>query len=76
MFSKARNDIDIALRQCPADIVEAEWTPDHQFQAAMTKLRDSYAPQNETDTTTLRRQLQELSDEVEGGFHEYANQFI
>ena len=74
--SKARNDIDIALRQCPADIIEAEWTPYRQFQAAMTKLCDSYAPRNETDTTTLRHQLQELSDEVEDGFHEYANQFI
>jgi hypothetical protein len=74
--SKARNDIDIALRQRSADINEAEWTPDRQFQAAMTKLRDSYAPRNETDTTMLRRQLQELSDEMEGGFHEYANQFI
>jgi hypothetical protein len=74
--SKARNDIDIALRQRPADIIEVEWTPDRQFQAAMMKLHDSYAPRNETDTTTLRRQLQELSDEMEGGFHEYANQFI
>ncbi len=42
----------------------------------MTKLRTSYAPRNETDTTTLRRQLQELSDEIDGGFHEYANQFV
>jgi hypothetical protein len=74
--SKARNDIDIALCQCLADIIEAEWSPGRQFQAAMTKLCDSYAPRNETDTTTLRRQLQELSDEMEGGFHEYANQFI
>jgi hypothetical protein len=39
-------------------------------------LRTSYAPRNETDTTTLRRQLQELSDEIDGGFHEYANQFV
>ena len=45
-------------------------------QAAMEKLRASYAPQNETDTTTLRRQLQELSDDIEGGFHENANQFV
>jgi hypothetical protein len=74
--SKARNDIDIAIRQRPVDINEAEWTPDKQFQAAMEKLQGSYAPRNETDTTTLRRQLQELSDEMEGGFHEYANQFI
>lgn len=74
--SKARNDIDIALRQPPVDIAQAEWTPDRQFRAAMTKLRASYAPRNETDTTTLRRQLQELSDEVDGGFHEYANQFV
>ena len=74
--SKARNNIDIALRQRPVDLGENEWTPDRQFQAAMNKLRDSYAPRNETDTTTLRRQLQELSDEMEGGFHEYANQFI
>jgi hypothetical protein len=42
----------------------------------MTKLQTSYAPRNETDTTTLRRQLQELSDEIDGGFHEYANQFV
>jgi len=31
---------------------------------------------NETDTTTLRCQLQKLSDETDGGFHEYANQFV
>jgi hypothetical protein len=42
----------------------------------MEKLQGSYAPHNETDTTTLQCQLQELSDEIEGGFHEYANQFI
>ena len=42
----------------------------------MTKLRTSYAPRNETDTTTLRWQLQVLSDEIDGGFHEYANQFV
>jgi hypothetical protein len=42
----------------------------------MAKLRTSYAPRNETDTTTLRQQLQELSDEMDGGFHEYANQFV
>ena len=65
--SKARNDIDIAICQRPAEIPQAEWTPDKQFQAAMTKLRTSYAPRNETDTTTLRRQLQELSDEIDGG---------
>jgi hypothetical protein len=62
--SKARNDIDIAICQRPAEIPQAEWTPDKQFQAAMTKLRTSYAPRNETGTTTLRRQLQELSDEI------------
>ncbi len=64
VYSKVRNDIDIDLWQRPADIIEAEWTPDRQFQAAMTKLHDSYAPRNKTDTTTLRRQLHELSDEV------------
>jgi len=74
--SKACNDIDIAICQRPAEIPQAEWTPDRQLQAAMTKVRTSYAPRNETDTTTLRRQLQELSDEIDGGFHEYANQFI
>jgi hypothetical protein len=74
--SKAHNDIDIAICQRPAEIPQAEWTPDKQFQAAMTKLRTSYAPRNETDTTTLRRQLQELSDEIDGGFNEYANQFV
>jgi hypothetical protein len=73
---KARNDIDIALCQHPADIPQVEWTPDQQLQAAMIKLRTSYAPRNETDTTTLRRQLQELSDEIDGGFHENANQFV
>jgi hypothetical protein len=71
--SKGRNDIDIALHQCPADITEAEFC---QFQAAMTKLCDSYAPRNETDMTTLHHPLQELLDEVESGFHEYATQFI
>jgi len=74
--SKARNDIDIALCQRPADIPQEQWTPNQQFQAAMEKLRASYAPRNKTDTTTLRRQLQELSDDIEGGFHEYANQFV
>ena len=74
--SKARNDIDIAICQRPAEVPQAQWTPDKQFQAAMMKLRTSYAPRNETDTTTLRRELQELSDEIDGGFHEYANRFI
>ena len=74
--SKARNDTDIAICQHPAAIPQAEWTPDKQFQAAMMKFRTSYAQGNETDTTTLRWQLQELSDEIDGGFHEYANQFI
>jgi hypothetical protein len=74
--SKARNDIVIAICQQPAEIPQAEWTPHKQFQAAMTKLRTSYAPRNETDTTTLRRQLQELSDEIDSGFHKYANRFV
>jgi len=74
--SKARNDIDIAICQHLAEIPQAEWTPNKQFQAAMSKLRTSYAPRNETDTTTLRWQLQELSDKIDGGFHEYANQFV
>jgi len=74
--SKSGNDIDIVICQRPAEIQQAESTPDKQFQAAMTKLRTSYTPRNETDTTTLRGQLQELSDEIDGGFHEYANQFI
>jgi hypothetical protein len=54
--SKARNDIDIAMCQRPAEILQAEWTADRQFRAAITKLRTSYAPRNEMDTTTLRRQ--------------------
>jgi hypothetical protein len=74
--SKARNDIDIALCQRPDDIPQEQWTPNRQFQAAMEKLRASYVPRNKTDTTTLRRQLQELSDDIERGFHEYANQFV
>jgi hypothetical protein len=74
--SKARNDINIALPQCLVDLNENEWTPDQQFQAAMTKLHDLYAPRKETDTTTPHCQLQELSDKMEGDFHEYANQFI
>jgi hypothetical protein len=37
--SKARNDIDIAIRQRPVDINEAEWTPDKQFKAALEKLQ-------------------------------------
>jgi hypothetical protein len=74
--SKARNDTDIAICQRPAEIPQAEWTPEKQFQGALTKLRTSYAPRNETDTTTLRRQLQEPSDEIDGGFHEYENQFV
>jgi hypothetical protein len=68
--SKARNDIDIALRQRPADVPQEQWTLNRQFQAVMEKLRASYTPRNETDTTTLRRKLQELSDGVEVGFHE------
>jgi hypothetical protein len=73
--SKARNDIDIALCQHPTEVAQVEWTPNQQFQAPMTKLQTSYASRKETDTTTLRRQLQELSDEIDGGFHEYTNQF-
>jgi hypothetical protein len=52
--SEARNDIDVAICQRSAEIPQAEWTPDKQFQAAMTKLRTSYAPRNESDTKTLR----------------------
>jgi hypothetical protein len=65
--SKVRNDIDIALCQRPADIPLEQWTPNRQFQAMMEKLRASYAPRKETNTTTLRCQLQELSDNIEGG---------
>ena len=50
--SKARNDINIALCQRPVDIPQEQWTLNQQFQAAMEKLRASYAPQNKTDTTT------------------------
>jgi hypothetical protein len=52
--SKARNDIDIAIRQRSANVAQNEWTPSRQFQLAITNLRASYAPRNETDTVTLR----------------------
>ena len=61
----ACNDIDVAIHQCHKDIVVAAWTPDAQFRATMTKLRESYAPRNETDTTTLQCTIQELSDQIE-----------
>jgi hypothetical protein len=74
--SKARNNVVIALHKWPTDFVQADWTPDWQFQTVTVKVHTLYVPRNETDTTNLRHQLEELSDEIEGGFYEYVNQFV
>jgi hypothetical protein len=73
---KVSNNVDSELHQRPTNIARAEWTPDHQFQAAMIRLQTSYTPHNETDTTTLRRQLQGLLEEIDGSFHKYTTQFV
>lgn len=72
---KARNDVGIELCHW-LDIAQAEWAPDQQFSAAMTKLQTSDVPQNEANDAILRCQLQELMDEIDGRFHEYTNQFV
>jgi len=51
------------------------WTEDKQFQAALTRIIQGYSPSNITDTTTIRRNMQELSDSMEGGFYKYQQEF-
>ena len=78
--SKVRHDVDDALDTLPLTVPPAiavtleEWTSDRKFHAAMSKLKTSYAPSSVTDTTAIRRKMQELSDET-SGFHEYSQTF-
>lgn len=69
--NKERNDVAIALY-----IFHKQHGPLIIISKPKTRLCSSYAPQNETDTTTLRQQLQKFSDELEGRFYEYANLFF
>lgn len=78
--SKVRHDIDDALDTIPPPIPPAtvyppdQWTPDLKFFAALLKLKSSYAPSSVTDTTAIRRKMQELSDKTIG-FHDYSQTF-
>ena len=70
----ARTDLESALIK-PVDEEEDNWTPDLQFQAVFDKLTKTYSRSSSTDTDTLRRQAQMLSDQSPGGFIEYQNEF-
>jgi hypothetical protein len=84
--SKAAADVEAALLppspflqvidpQAPAPPVEP-WTPERAFRAAYSKLTSAYAPRDSTDVSTIRRNLQDLSDTSSGGFHPYASEFV
>jgi len=52
------------------------WTPDVSLQAALDFLARNYAPSDATDVSALRNKLIELSDEDEGGFYAYHEEFV
>jgi hypothetical protein len=74
--SMVRRDVDVALDTRPTDVDATEWTAITSFRAAITKIKSNYSRQTVTDNDTLRRDLQNLTDEVAGGFHEYQREFI
>jgi len=73
--SKARNDFDMAIKVIPAGVDPIEWTEDRQFQAALNRIIQGYSPSNITDTTTIRKNMQDLSDSIDGGFYRYQQEF-
>jgi len=82
--SKARMEIDKIISTPPPPppqivgqppLPPIPWTPDLAFKAAMRHLKTNYAPQDATDGATIRLKMQILTDESEGGFASYAEQF-
>ena len=70
----AQADLESAIIR-PPDVAEANWTPIQQLPAAIAKLRANYMPTSVPDVDTLRRDLQNLSDETAGGFFGYRAEF-
>ena len=73
---KASEEVERNLLTPTAGILPKHWTPDRQLRAALLMLATSYAPSDSTDVSTLRNQLAELKDEMEGGFYTYSESFV
>ena len=73
---KASEEVERNLLTPTAGILPKHWTPDRQLRAALLMLATSYAPSDSTDVSTLRNQLAELNDEMEGGFYTYSESFV
>jgi len=71
----ARTDLEAAIAQRPANTAAEDWTPILQLEAGITKLRAVYQRSSVTDIDTVRRQLQNLTDELPGGFADYQREF-
>jgi hypothetical protein len=60
----------------PADVDDDEWPPARQFKAAMDMLKETYSASTEADVAALRLELEQLTDQVPGGFTEYHRNFV
>ena len=81
--TKVRTEVDVVLKNVPPTplgpdgepIPDWEWLPADRFKAAMDYIKTHYAPSDATDVAHLRQLISELSDNGEGGFHDYAEKF-
>ena len=53
--SRARNDVETALTNRPADINENDWTSQKQWLASITKIITDYQPSTQSDKATLHQ---------------------
>ena len=73
--SRARNDLETALTNRPADISEDYWTSQKQWLVANTKITTDYQPSTQTDKATLCQELQAQDDQGVNGFKGSARDF-
>ena len=80
--SKARTEVDNILATVPpTPIIDNQpdpnwiWTPVESLKAALKHLKDHYSPSDATDVATLRNNIAQLTDEGEGGFSQFSEEF-
>jgi hypothetical protein len=60
----------------PVGVDDDDWPPARQFKAAMDMLKETYSASTDADVASLRLELEQLSDQVPGGFTEYHRNFV
>ena len=81
--TKVRTEVDMILKRIPPHplgedglpVVGWAWYPDDAFKAALDYIKTNYAPSDASDVAHLNQMISELSDNIEGGFEQYAESF-